>query len=195
MDRRARGRRKAQLSVRCSRIVPRPARPWMADAGFEMVRYADDFVILCRSARRPTQALELVQRWTGQRGSRCIRRKRISWTCSSRAALTSSAITSGDGIAWPRTKSLQKLKAIASEDRRNNGQSLRSSLRTSIARCVGWFAYFRHSNGVLRGPRCLDSDAPAEHPPEARWITGAAAALRGPRCWPVRSLRRTGCFL
>ena len=35
----------------------------VADAGFEMVRYADDFVILCRTAEEAQAALALVQAW------------------------------------------------------------------------------------------------------------------------------------
>ena len=40
----------------------------MARAGFEMVRYADDFVILCRTAEEAPRALELVQTWVTENG-------------------------------------------------------------------------------------------------------------------------------
>ena len=33
-----------------------------------MVRYADDFVILCRTAEEATRALELVQTWVSDNG-------------------------------------------------------------------------------------------------------------------------------
>ena len=36
----------------------------MAKAGYEMVRYADDMVILCRNVREAQQALARVQAWT-----------------------------------------------------------------------------------------------------------------------------------
>jgi reverse transcriptase-like protein len=42
----------------------------VAAAGFEMVRYADDFVILCRTADEAQQALTLVHRWTAAAGLR-----------------------------------------------------------------------------------------------------------------------------
>jgi RNA-directed DNA polymerase len=42
----------------------------MADAGFEMVRYADDVVILCRTADEAAAALATVQRWTAAAGLR-----------------------------------------------------------------------------------------------------------------------------
>ncbi len=33
----------------------------MADKGFEMVRYADDFVILCKGDQKANEALEVVK--------------------------------------------------------------------------------------------------------------------------------------
>ena len=40
----------------------------MAESGFEMVRYADDFVVLCRSPEDAAAALEVVRGWTVQAG-------------------------------------------------------------------------------------------------------------------------------
>ena len=40
----------------------------MARQGFEMVRYADDFVILCRSEAEAARALAVVQQWTAAAG-------------------------------------------------------------------------------------------------------------------------------
>jgi retron-type reverse transcriptase len=34
-----------------------PLDHWMAEWGFEMVRYADDFVVLCRDRREAEEAL------------------------------------------------------------------------------------------------------------------------------------------
>ena len=36
----------------------------MAQQGFEMIRYADDFVIMCRSPEEAARALAVVQAWT-----------------------------------------------------------------------------------------------------------------------------------
>src|SRR5258705_12634346 len=40
----------------------------MAELGYEMVRYADDFVILSRSREEAEEALEEVKRWTAEAG-------------------------------------------------------------------------------------------------------------------------------
>ena len=42
----------------------------LAAAGYEMVRYADDFVVLCRTAEDAEQALVIVRRWTEAAGLR-----------------------------------------------------------------------------------------------------------------------------
>ena len=36
----------------------------MADAGYAMVRYADDFVVLCRTPEEAREALERIRSWT-----------------------------------------------------------------------------------------------------------------------------------
>ena len=40
----------------------------MAAAGWEMVRYADDFVILCRTEAEAQAALAAVQEWVTEAG-------------------------------------------------------------------------------------------------------------------------------
>ncbi len=40
----------------------------MSEAGFEMVRYADDFVILCRSLEDAEAALAMVRTWVEEAG-------------------------------------------------------------------------------------------------------------------------------
>jgi len=54
----------AVLSPMLSNIYLDPLDQAMAAAGIEMVRYADDFVILCWSQREAEYALEQVRQWT-----------------------------------------------------------------------------------------------------------------------------------
>ncbi|MFO0953322.1 MAG: reverse transcriptase domain-containing protein [Isosphaeraceae bacterium] len=51
----------AVLSPLLSNIYLDPLDHLVARAGFEMVRYADDFVILCRTPEEASRALELVR--------------------------------------------------------------------------------------------------------------------------------------
>src|SRR5246127_3271031 len=58
----------AVVSPLLSNIYLDPLDHRMADQGYEMVRYADDFVVMCRSPAEAAAALAEVQRWTTQVG-------------------------------------------------------------------------------------------------------------------------------
>ncbi len=58
----------AVISPLLSNIDLNPLDHLRAQHGFEMVRYADDFVILCRSPEEANQALAAVQEWTASAG-------------------------------------------------------------------------------------------------------------------------------
>ena len=56
----------AVVSPLLSNIYLDPLDHLMAREGFAMVRYADDFMILCRSPEEAAAALAIVQRWTAE---------------------------------------------------------------------------------------------------------------------------------
>ncbi len=56
----------AVLSPLLSNIYLNPLDHLMAGKGYEMVRYADDFVILCQSEEDAQRALAEVRQWTAQ---------------------------------------------------------------------------------------------------------------------------------
>src|SRR5947209_3393553 len=58
----------AVLSPLLSNIYLHPLDQLLASSGLEMVRYADDFVILCRSRDEAERALALVQAWVEANG-------------------------------------------------------------------------------------------------------------------------------
>src|SRR5262245_41438311 len=58
----------AVISPLLSNVYLNPLDQSMQDSGLEMVRYADDFVILCRSQAEAERALAEVQRWTAAAG-------------------------------------------------------------------------------------------------------------------------------
>jgi RNA-directed DNA polymerase len=53
----------AVLSPVLSNLYLNPLDHQMADNGFEMVRYADDFVVLCRSQSEAEEALQMITIW------------------------------------------------------------------------------------------------------------------------------------
>ena len=166
----------------------------MADAGFEMVRYADDFVILCRSAEDATRALELVQRWTRAAGLCLHPEKTHLVDMQQPGGFDFLGYHFGQRYRLPRKKSLQKLKdAVRQKTRRTNGQSLAVTIADVNRTLVGWFAYFKHSNGSFE-------DLDAWIRTRLRSILRKRAGFRGHRrfadhvCWPVRFFAAQGLF-
>jgi RNA-directed DNA polymerase len=60
----------AVISQLLANLYLDPLDQLMVRAEYQMVRYADDFVILCRSEAEARQALERVQDWTVEAGLR-----------------------------------------------------------------------------------------------------------------------------
>jgi len=119
----------------------------VAAAGFEMVRYADDFVILCRTAEDAAQALALIQRWTESAGLRLHPTKTHLVDMQAPGGFDFLGYHFEHGRRWPRAKSVQKLKdAVRQKTRRTHGHSLASIIADLNRTLVGWLAYFKHSH-------------------------------------------------
>ena len=58
----------AVISPLLANVFLHPLDALIQEAGFEIVRYADDFVILCRSEAEAQEALGLVESWTSANG-------------------------------------------------------------------------------------------------------------------------------
>lgn len=137
----------AVVSPLLSNIYLDPLDHLMASAGFQMVRYADDFVILCRSEADAVRALACVRQWTDSVGLTLHPEK---------TRIVDAAVAGGfdflgyhfeRGYQWPRKKSLKQLKdTLRSLTKRTNGRSLRVTIWLVNRTLVGWFAYFKHSH-------------------------------------------------
>lgn len=123
----------------------------VAAAGFEMVRYADDFVILCRTAEDAQQALTLVQRWTEAAGLRLHPDKTHLVDMQHPGGFEFLGYHFEGDHRWPRTKSRTKLKdAVRRKTRRTHGDSLAVIIANVNRTLVGWFGYFKHSHGSFQ---------------------------------------------
>lgn len=136
----------AVLSPLLSNIYLDPLDHLMSASGFEMVRYADDFVILCRSAESAVQALALVQQWVADNGL-TLHPTKTRIVDSREASFTFLGYDFRGLKHWPRKKSQQKCRdAIRAKTRRTNGNSLKCIV-TEVNRTLrGWLAYFQHSS-------------------------------------------------
>ena len=135
----------AVISPLLSNIYLNPLDHQMAQAGFELVRYADDFVILCRSLEDAARALETVQAWTATAGL-TLHPTKTRIVSAPEAAFEFLGYRFANGQRYPRTKSLQKLKdTIRAQTKRTSGRCLRAIIGLLNPTLRGWFEYFKHS--------------------------------------------------
>lgn len=119
----------------------------IAAAGYEMIRYADDFVILCRTRKEAERALELTQKLTGERGLELHPTKtRLVNVDEEGEGFDFLGYHFRKDKHWPRKKSSEKLKdTIRRKTKRSNGQSLDAIIKDVNRTLKGWFGYFKHS--------------------------------------------------
>jgi len=118
----------------------------MAHSGFEMVRYADDFVVLCRNQEQAQQALERIRQWVEENGLKLHPTKTRLVDASQRGGFDFLGYHFEKDSKWPRKKSLDKLKGtIRSKTRRSSGRNLTAICLELNQTLKGWFGYFQHS--------------------------------------------------
>ncbi len=146
----------AVLSPLLSNIYLDPLDHRMAMVGFEMVRYADDFVILCRSEAEAQRALAMVGEWTQGAGLTLHPEKTRIVDATLRGGFDFLGYHFERGYKWPRKKSLNKFKdAIRAKTPRTNGNSLHVIIADVNRTLRGWFEYFKHSHPYTA--KALDS--------------------------------------
>ena len=141
----------AVLSPLLSNIYLNPLDHQMAAKGFEMVRYADDFVIVCRSQSEAEQALAFVRQWCEAEGLLLHPTKTKIVDVRSEGfdflGYRFQTTRRGKLTRWPRKKSLDKLKdSVRAKTHRANGNSLKVIIEGINQTLRGWFGYFKHSH-------------------------------------------------
>lgn len=118
----------------------------MEERGFEMVRYADDFVVLCRSREKAEEALVAIRRWCGERRLTLHPEKTRVVREDDPGGFEFLGYRFERGKRFPRSKSLGKLRdAVRARTRRNSGESMREIVESLNPTLRGWFEYFKHS--------------------------------------------------
>lgn len=125
----------------------------MAQAGWEMVRYADDFVILCGSQEEAETALAQVRAWTEQAGLTLHPQKTRIVDASHKGGFDFLGYHFERGYRWPRLKSLNKFKETIREKTRKLSPGSMRDIISDVNRTLrGWFEYFKHSHWTTFGP-------------------------------------------
>jgi RNA-directed DNA polymerase len=137
----------AVLSPLLSNIYLDPLDHHMAQAGVEMVRYADDLVLVCPTEAAAQAALATLTAWTTQAGLTLHPDKTRIVDATQPGGFDFLGYHFERGYRWPRRKSLRRVKdAVRAETRRTDGRSLAVIIAALNSRLRGWFAYFRHSH-------------------------------------------------
>lgn len=137
----------AVISPLLANVYLDPLDHLMAQHGFEMVRYADDFVILCRDEARARQALGEVEAWTHTVGLTLhpVKTRLVDVMKPGGFDFLGYHFESPDKH-WPRKKSLARFReSVRGKTGRTRGDSLVVIIKDLKRSAVGWFGYFKHS--------------------------------------------------
>jgi RNA-directed DNA polymerase len=136
----------AVLSPLLSNIYLNPLDHQMAGRGFAMVRYADDFVILCRSKEQAECALAEVRAWVTQAGL-ALHPDKTRIVDAASEPFEFLGFRFDKGRKWPRDKSKAKLRAtVRLRTPRTSGISLDAIIGSLNPVLRGWFGYFKHAD-------------------------------------------------
>jgi RNA-directed DNA polymerase len=135
----------AVISPLLANLYLNPLDHSMVEKGWQMVRYADDFVVLCRSEAQAAQALAAIAAWTAQAGL-TLHPDKTQLIDARTESFEFLGYRFANGRRWPRDNSLTKLRdSVRAKTRRTAGQSLRSIIEGLNPVLRGWFAYFLNS--------------------------------------------------
>jgi RNA-directed DNA polymerase len=137
----------AVISPMLANLYLNPLDHLMAARGYAMTRYADDFVVQCRTQAEAQAALELIQNWAKENGLTVHPTKTRIVDASQKGGFDFLGYHFERGMKWPRQKSMDKLRdTIRSRTRRTQGQSMEEIIHRVNPTLRGWFEYFKHSH-------------------------------------------------
>jgi RNA-directed DNA polymerase len=116
--------------------------------GFKMVRYADDWVVLCRSREDAKDALSQIQSWIDNNGLQLSAEKtHIGSSLQPGHGFEFLGYRFEEGRRYVRSKSLKKFKdKIRLKTRRTRGDSIEQIISDLNPAIKGWFGYFKHAH-------------------------------------------------
>ena len=136
------------ISPLLANIYLHPLDRRMAARGYRMVRYADDFVVLCKSREEAEAALAEITAWVADNGLRLNPDKTHVGDCRQPGqGFDFLGYRFEAGRRWVRKKSLASLRdKIRDKTRRTRGDSLARIIADLNPTLKGWFGYFKHAH-------------------------------------------------
>ena len=115
---------------------------------YRMVRYADDFVVMCSSPETAQSALAEISAWVSENGLTLHPDKTHIGDCTIPGqGFEFLGYRFEAGNRWVRRKSLNALRdRIRSKTRRSRGDSMVRIIESLNPMLRGWFGYFKHAN-------------------------------------------------
>jgi RNA-directed DNA polymerase len=136
----------AVISPLLANIYLHPVDVALQRAGYEMVRYADDLVILCKSEGEALKALKLLRAELGARKLELHPEKTRIVDATQPGGFEFLGYRFERGRRWPRRKSIKAFRdKIRAKTKRTNGKSLLSIIQEINPIVRGWFYYFKHA--------------------------------------------------
>jgi RNA-directed DNA polymerase len=141
----------AVLSPLLANIYLHPLDLLMEQNGRRMVRYADDFVILCRTEDEAEAALREIGAWTAANGLTLHPDKtRVADSRQPGQGFEFLGYRFEAGHRFVRKKSLKALKdKVRAKTTRSRGDSLARIIADLNPALRGWFGYFKHATPTL----------------------------------------------
>ena len=141
------------ISPLLANIYLNPLDHLMSQSGYDMVRYADDMVILCHSAEAAEEAMATLRQWSAQAGLELHPQKtKIVDMGQPKASFEFLGYkfwhgkTSGRIRRFIRSKSAKKFReTIKPFTRRTSGQSMSAIAQKLEPRLEGFYNYFKHA--------------------------------------------------
>ena len=136
----------AVISPLLANVYLNPLDQQRVKEGWAMTRYADDFIIQCRSQAEAQVALEAVRQGVEAAGLQLHPTKTRIVDATQRDGLDFLGYHYERGYQWPRSKSQEKFKeTIRQKTPRTSGESLEAIIVRVNRSVRGWHAYFRRS--------------------------------------------------
>jgi RNA-directed DNA polymerase len=136
----------AVVSPLLANLYLNPLDHLMASQGREMVRYADDFVILCQNQSEAQETLEKLKQWVETAGLALHPVKTRIVDADAPGGFDFLGYHFERGLRWPRQKSLNKFRDAVRQKTERLRNGAMSDIIAEVNRTLkGWFGYFQHS--------------------------------------------------
>ena len=138
----------AVISPLLGNVYLHPLDGHMQQKGYRMVRYADDFVVLCRGGEEAEAALAEVKAWVESNGlSLSVDKTHVGDCRQAGQGFDFLGYHFELGRRWARKKSYKALQdRIRMRTKRTRGDSLAKIITDLNPTLRGWFNYFKHAH-------------------------------------------------